>query len=146
MKNGAIGLVLLFGILAAAIVSCGSGEKESSAGTDSGKPGKIVIIQSAEDYDRVVNETSNLLLVDFWANWCPPCRYMNPILKDVAKEHGSWVTIAKVDVDQHKALMQKFNVEAIPTLILYRAGQIVDRRVGAMSKEDLVAWLNQNRS
>lgn len=146
MKHRAIGLLLLFGIVAALVVSCGPAEKEALDRTDSKKPGKIVVIQSAEDYDRAVSEAPNLLLIDFWANWCPPCRYLNPILKDVAKEHASWVTIAKVDVDQHKGLMQKFSVEAIPTLILYRGGQIVDRRVGAMSKEDLVAWLNQHRS
>ncbi len=92
------------------------------------------------------NQTrSGLVLVDYWAPWCGPCKVMSPILNDLAEEVDESVTVAKVNVDHNQALAKKFKVRSIPTLILYQDGVEVDRFMGVKSKKFLLKELQKAR-
>lgn len=83
-------------------------------------------------------EISNgITLVDFWAEWCPPCKMQGPIIDDLANEFGQNVTIGKIDVDNEQAIAQEFGIRSIPTLILFKDGKIIDEMVGLQMKQIL---------
>ncbi|MCX6282452.1 MAG: thioredoxin [Bacteroidetes bacterium] len=81
---------------------------------------------------------TGLVLVDFWASWCMPCKMMIPVLNEVAEETGDKVTIAKVNVDEQKATAAKFGIRSIPTMILFQNGKEVKRIVGVKSRDYLL--------
>ncbi|MBS3999552.1 MAG: thioredoxin [Desulfobulbaceae bacterium] len=87
--------------------------------------------------------SSGIVLVDFWAVWCPPCRVQGPIIDDLAKEVGSWAKIAKVDVDRNGGVASTYNIQNIPTLLLFKDGKLVRRYVGVQQKETLLNALNE---
>ena len=91
-----------------------------------------------DTFDQSVTEAPGLVLVDFWAPWCGPCRVMSPIVEEVAGELLG-VTIAKVNVDEEMDLATQYNILSIPTFILFKGGQVVDQFVGSMGKEALKA-------
>jgi thioredoxin 1 len=84
--------------------------------------------------------TSELALVDFWAPWCGPCKAMAPALDEASAELGNKVSVFKVNIDEAPTIAGHYQVMSIPTLILFKKGQIVDRKVGGMSKTALVQW------
>jgi thioredoxin 1 len=88
---------------------------------------------------------SGLVLVDFWAPWCGPCKIMGPVLNDLAESAGDDVTIGKLNVDHNQPIAAKYKVRSIPTLILLRDGQEIDRFVGVKSKKFLLAELQKAR-
>jgi thioredoxin 1 len=94
-------------------------------------------------FDQVV-KTDKTVLVDFWAEWCGPCKMIAPILDEVAGTHGDKVTIAKLNVDENQQTASKFGIRGIPTLMLFRNGQVVATKVGAMSKAQLTQFLDTN--
>ncbi len=81
------------------------------------------------DFDSMISE-NKLVLVDFWATWCGPCKMLAPVIESLAEEFESKAVIAKVDVDQEKGLAQRFGVMSIPTVIIFKDGQEVNREVG----------------
>lgn len=83
------------------------------------------------EFDTVVQEKS-LVLVDFWATWCGPCRMVAPVMEALAEKYDGRVLVAKVNVDEEPALAQRFGVMSIPTVVVLKNGQEVDRKVGAM--------------
>ena len=89
--------------------------------------------------DTIANGVS---LVDFWAEWCGPCRMQLPILEEVSEEIGEKATVGKINVDHELELAQRFGVQSIPTLILFKDGEIVDKMVGVQAKETLVDKIN----
>ena len=91
-----------------------------------------------------VNDTiaNGVTLVDFWAEWCGPCRMQLPILEEVSEEIGEKATVGKINVDHELELAQRFGVQSIPTLILFKDGEIVDKMVGVQAKETLVDKIN----
>ena len=93
-------------------------------------------VTSAE-FDRDVLQAEGLVLVDFWASWCPPCRRLAPTLDAVAADYAGRLSVAKVDVDENPDLAQRYGVQSIPTLILFRDGRAVDKRLGALPSTDL---------
>ena len=108
---------------------------------------KMKNMPAVQDSDKIkVLNNSNfkiitrqgLILVDFWAPWCAPCRMMAPILNEIAESDNSRVTIAKLNVDHEKQLAQKFKVRGIPTMILFNKGKEVKRFVGVKSKQFLL--------
>ena len=90
-----------------------------------------------------VLEASTPVLVDFWAEWCQPCKMVAPILEKIANDQEGKLKIAKVDieVDENRALAQQFEIRNIPTMILFKDGQIADTKVGAAPKAQIKGWL-----
>ena len=105
----------------------------------------VVHITDGEFEEKVIN-TDTPVLVDFWAEWCGPCRLIGPILEELASEYKEKLTIAKLDVDENKLMASKYGVSGIPTLILFKDGQIVDRLVGTLSKPKLKEWIDSKLS
>jgi thioredoxin 1 len=97
-----------------------------------------VIHCDESSFDRLINSATKPVLVDFWATWCGPCRAIGPLLEKLAREHGSEVIVAKVNVDDSPALAQQFNITAIPTLLFFKDGTIVDAVRGLVGYDSLV--------
>lgn len=102
------------------------------------------IAVSKKSFRPVVLESDKLVLVDFWAAWCGPCKKLGPVLDEIAKEMGDKVQIAKVDVDKERELGAMFQIMSIPTVLLYKNGKKVDEFVGGRSKSDIVAMLKKH--
>ena len=96
---------------------------------------KIIALDGAS-FDAAVQAPGKPVLVDFWAPWCGPCKAIAPVLEDLANELGDKVQICKVGVDHNTELAQKYNIRAIPTLLLFKDGQVKDQIVG-LSRTDL---------
>ncbi len=88
-------------------------------------------------FEKEVVNSESPVLVDFWAEWCAPCKMIAPVLEQIASEQGGNLKIAKMDVDVNQAVAQQFGVMSIPTLILFKGGEPVERLVGYMPKEHL---------
>jgi len=88
-------------------------------------------------FDETLATTEGVLMVDFWAEWCGPCRAVSPVLEDLARTSGGKVTLAKVNVDEHPALASRFGVRSIPTILFVKDGKIRDQAIGAMPKAAL---------
>jgi thioredoxin 1 len=93
------------------------------------------------DFDANVLKASGAILVDFWAEWCGPCKQIGPILDEISNEMQGKLTIAKVNIDKNPETPQKYGVRGIPTLILFKDGKAVATKVGSMPKSKLVEWL-----
>ena len=91
-----------------------------------------------ENYEAIVAE-SKPLVIDFWAEWCGPCRTIAPIVEELAEEYADRVNIGKCDVDSSDDVVAVYRVRNIPTLVFIKNGQVVDKHVGAISRSDLVA-------
>ncbi|MBS3815995.1 MAG: thioredoxin [Candidatus Thermoplasmatota archaeon] len=88
------------------------------------------------DFQETINEYP-LVLVDFWAEWCGPCKMMEPVLEELAEEYQGEVVIAKMNVDKNQKVPSQFQVSSIPTLVLFKDGERVDRMIGALQKQQL---------
>lgn len=103
------------------------------------------IIQTKDDtFENEVLRADKPVLVDFWADWCGPCKSIAPILEEVAKEYKGKVKVAKVNIDENKDTPAKYEVRGIPTLILFNKGEKVAEKVGALSKTQLTEFLDEN--
>ncbi len=89
-------------------------------------------------------QDSKLVVVDFWATWCGPCRMLSPILDEVEAEMSSQITVVKVNVDDADEIAAQFRIMSIPTLLFFKGGQVVDKTVGAMPKPALVEKIKAN--
>mgnify|MGYP006424815189 FL=1 len=87
-----------------------------------------------QGFEGAIKDENGLVLVDFWAEWCPPCKILGPTIDEVAGEAGEGVTVGKVDVDSNKELASQFGVRSIPTVVLIKGGEEVERFVGVQSK------------
>lgn len=90
------------------------------------------------NFEEEVTRSAKPVLVDFWAEWCGPCKLIAPLLDEIAKEKGDTVKVAKVDVDQNQSLSARYNIRAIPTLLFFKDGQLRDQVTGMTSKKDLL--------
>ena len=93
------------------------------------------------NFESEVTKSDKPVLVDFWAEWCGPCKMIAPVLDEIAKEKGNAVKVAKVNIDDNQSLSFRFNVRAIPTLLFFKNGQVVDQVTGMTSKKDLLGRL-----
>lgn len=90
-----------------------------------------------ENFDELINE--ELVLVDFFATWCGPCRMLSPIIEEVANEEN--VKVIKVDVDKHEDIAKRFGIMSIPTVIVFKNGEEVNKSIGLVSKEEIISWI-----
>jgi thioredoxin len=97
-----------------------------------------------DTFEPEVLQSDTPVLVDYWAEWCGPCKMIAPILDEVAREYGSRLKIAKINVDENQATPAKYLVRGIPTLMLFKNGNVEATRVGALSKSQLTAFLDSN--
>ena len=95
------------------------------------------------NFSEIINQDKPVL-VDFFAEWCGPCKMMSPILKEVKSAFGDKISIIKIDVDKNQPLAAKYQVRGVPTLILYKSGKQVWRQSGAIQKNELVSIINNN--
>lgn len=97
-----------------------------------------------ESFETDVISTANPFLVDFWAEWCSPCKMVAPILDEIANEYDGKLTVGKMNVDSNTAIPMKFGVRSIPTLLLFKDGKVAATKIGALSKAQLQKFLNEN--
>ena len=93
-------------------------------------------------FDREVTQSDKPVIVDFWAEWCGPCKMIAPVLDEIAREKAGAVKVAKVNVDENQSLSFKYNIRAIPALLFFKNGQLRDQVTGVASKKDLLARLD----
>jgi thioredoxin 1 len=94
------------------------------------------------EFDDKVLESEVPVLVDFWAPWCGPCRMISPIIEELAKDYDGSVLFAKVNTDENPTVPQRYDVMSIPTLLLFKGGELVDRAVGMRPKPALKQWID----
>lgn len=97
-----------------------------------------------DTFEGEIEEAEGLAMVDFWAEWCGPCRMVSPIVEELAEEYEGDVKVAKVDVDESQRTAQKFNVRSIPSILFFKDGEHVDTVVGAVPKEQLEAKIEEH--
>ena len=102
-----------------------------------------IVNLSSATFDETVNGSDAPVIVDFWAEWCGPCKMITPVLEDLAGELGDQVTIAKLNVDDNPDVAMRFNVMSIPTLLVFHGGEVRKRLVGAKGKSQLLQELDE---
>ena len=100
-----------------------------------------VIEITDDNFETEVVQADQTVIVDFWAEWCGPCKMMAPILDELATELGDQIKIGKINVDLHRGVPQRFQIQAIPTMLFFKGGEVVERVVGVESKASLVSKL-----
>ena len=103
----------------------------------------LMVTLTQDNFAQNVLQSATPVLVDFWAEWCGPCKMIAPILDELADEYSGKVTIGKVNIDDHQGLAADYGVRAIPTLRVFNKGQVADQIVGARGKRDLKASLDR---
>lgn len=101
----------------------------------------VIHVNDSNFSEKVLNATSPVL-VDYWAEWCGPCKMIAPVLDEIAKEYTGKLTIAKLNIDDNPATPQHYGVRGIPTLMLFMDGEVEGTKVGAMTKSQLAAFLD----
>jgi thioredoxin 1 len=104
---------------------------------------KIVHI-SDSSFDKDVLSADKPVLVDYWAEWCGPCKMIAPILEEIASEYGDRIKVCKMDIDANQQTPPKYGIRGIPTLMLFKNGEVEATKVGALSKSQLAAFLESN--
>jgi thioredoxin 1 len=102
-----------------------------------------IITATSQNFPAEVLSSTQPVLVDFWAEWCGPCKMLGPVLDELATEYTGKARIAKVNIDDHQDLAAQFGIRAIPTLLLFKGGQVIEQVVGLKSKRDLKSSLDR---
>ena len=102
-----------------------------------------IVTLTTNTFDETIASSDTAVVVDFWAEWCGPCKMIAPILSEIAKENVGKITIAKLNVDENPDLAMRFNVMSIPTLLVFKGGEVAKRLVGAKGKGQLLQELDE---
>ncbi|MBW5803066.1 thioredoxin TrxA [Coxiella endosymbiont of Ornithodoros amblus] len=105
---------------------------------------EYVYTASDENFETEVLQADIPILVDFWAEWCQPCKMISPLVEEIAKEYDGRVKVFKLNVDENAQTPIKYGVRGIPSLLIFRKGEVVDRKVGALNKSQLAAFLDES--
>ena len=97
-----------------------------------------------ENFDAEVLKSSKPIVVDFWADWCGPCKQIAPILEEISNEMADQVTIAKLNIDSEINTGTKYGIRGIPTMLLFKDGELKAQKVGATTKSNIVSWIKEN--
>ena len=97
-----------------------------------------------EEFEANVLKATGPVLVDFWAEWCGPCKMITPVLEEVATEMGEEITIVKINIDENPVTPSDLGVRGIPTLMIFRNGEVASTKVGALSKGQMVQWIRES--
>ena len=106
--------------------------------------GDMIEQLSDENFDQQVLDAPMPILIDFWAEWCGPCKSMVPILEEVASEYADRIKTCKLNVDQNRQSAERFGIRGIPTLLLFKNGKVEDTHVGLLTKSELIAFIDKN--
>lgn len=99
---------------------------------------------SDDNFEADVLKSSRPVLVDYWAEWCGPCKQIGPALEEIAAEMGERVTVIKLNIDENPMVPGRYGVRGIPTLMVFKDGKVAATKVGAMPKSKIVEWLNES--
>ena len=97
-----------------------------------------------DSFENEVLKASGPVLVDYWAEWCGPCKQIGPALEEIAAEMGARVTVAKLNIDENPMTPGRYGVRGIPTLMVFKDGKVAATKVGAMPKSKIIEWLNES--
>jgi thioredoxin 1 len=103
-----------------------------------------VVHTTDDSFEQDVLASDQPVLVDFWAEWCGPCKMVAPILDEIADEYAGKLKVVKLDIDSNPAMPRRFGVRGIPTLMVYKAGEVEATKVGAVTKSQLSAFIDSN--
>lgn len=95
-----------------------------------------------QNFEAEVLKDSGLVLVDFWAEWCGPCKMLTPIIEEIANEKAGTLKVVKVNVDDHQEAPSQYGVKSIPTLMLFKGGQLIGSKTGVQPKSTLIEWID----
>ena len=97
-----------------------------------------------ENFEELVINSDKLVIVDFWAEWCGPCKQIGPVLEEISEEMKDQVVIAKHNIDQEPNTPTKYGIKGIPTMLLFKGGELKATKVGATTKSNIVSWIKEN--
>ena len=97
-----------------------------------------------EEFEDSILKNSGVCLVDFWAEWCGPCKQISPILEEIASEENYAITIAKINIDENPRVATDYGIRSIPTMLLFSNGELKDTKVGVLPKQELNDWIKIN--
>ncbi|MGA2974050.1 MAG: thioredoxin [Spirochaetia bacterium] len=103
--------------------------------------GAVTVTRS--NFDAEVVQSAVPVVADFWAEWCGPCKMIGPVLRDLAKDYKDKIKIAKIDVDAEGELAQQFNIVSIPTILVFKKGQVVQKQIGAVPRQTLEKMIKE---